>query len=62
MQPQSETPTLVNVSADELAMLIAYRKCCPAHKHGAKWFLNASASNCVCHNPNLVVLASRTHA
>lgn len=55
--PQNEEPLLVNVTRDELDLLVAHRKCCSTHQKGMRWFANASASGCDCCTPNnLVVL------
>lgn len=60
MNSRSGERELVNITADELALVIAYRQCCPEHQKGIRWFANASSSNCTTHTPqNLVVIAPK---
>lgn len=59
MTHENEAPELVRVSPEELALILAYRSCCVAHRQGLRWFANASKSNCSDHSPSLTVLQVR---
>ena len=37
---------LHRLSAEELALVLAYRNCCPEHRSGIRWFAAASFSRC----------------
>jgi hypothetical protein len=44
-QPEDDVG-LHRLSAEELALVLAYRNCCSEHRSGIRWFASASFSRC----------------